>query len=72
MITVGNGVLSSEDVHTNQQYLARIAQRYLVIVPIDPLGAGRLELPYLEAVFIDPLDRKQKPFTDIYEIAPIY
>ena len=72
MIAVGNGVCSNELVSTSQPYLARIDKRYLVVTPIDPTGAGRDELRYMEAVFIDPLDRQQHSFSVIHDICPIF
>jgi len=72
MIQLGKGVCGNEQVSVNQQYLARIGERYLVVTPIDPTGASRPELPYMEAAFIDPLDRERKSFKAIHDIAPIY
>ena len=72
MIALGKGVLSTEKVEVNQAYLARIDERYFVVMPIDPTGAGRLAIPYVEADYIDPLDRKQRTFKHLHELHPIF
>ena len=72
MIAVGEGIRSDEIVSTSQPYLARIGVRYLVVTPIDPTGAARQALPYMEAAFIDPMDKRQRPFSDIHDICPIF
>lgn len=72
MIALGKGICSDELVIVGHPYLVRIGDRYVVIVPIDPTGAPRQELPYLEAAFIDPMDQRQRPFSDICSIHAIY
>lgn len=66
------GVLSDANVNRSQPYLARIADRYLVVIPHCPQGTTREEIPWKEAVFIDPMDKQQKPVSILYEMHEIF
>lgn len=74
MIAIGPGLLSDDHVEVGMPYLGKLSgNRYLVIVPICPNGTTKKSLPYKEAAYIDPFDKKMHKFSDNHpDLAAIY
>lgn len=74
MMAIGKGLCTDDFVIVGAPYLGKLDHnRYLVIVPICPNGTTKARLPYKEAAYIDPLDKKMVLFTDSYpDLAEIY
>lgn len=74
MMTLGDGVCSDETVTIGHPYLGKLSDdRYFVLVPIDPKGTTRQEIPYMEAAYIDPLDKELYLFAKTHpDLAPIF
>ena len=73
MMAIGEGLCTDATVIIGAPYLGKVKGRYLVIVPICPNGTTKTTLPYKEAAYIDPLDKKLVLFTDTHpDLAEIY
>lgn len=76
MIAVGDGLCSDERVIVGRPYLARIADKYLVVTPL-PYDANLKptecdSIPWCEAWWDDVSNGVLRPFTDLHEACPIY
>lgn len=73
MMAIGDGVCSDSNVISKQQYLARIRDEYVVVVPIDCYeDKQRIEIPYKEAVFVVVYGGFEIDWKEICELAPIF